>query len=136
MNEHADTTAIMKLYDHYCLGINTGDLDLFMSLWSAGAIRMGQDIPAAIGKEQVREYFKPFFAQFNTHVAIYGETEIQVSGDWAFSWGTAKLSMTPKEGGPTTQVDAKWLDILQRQADGSWKIHRDSVTNDGPPNVT
>jgi ketosteroid isomerase-like protein len=30
--------------------------------------------------------------------------------------------MTPKEGGETTSYSGKFLDILVKQADGSWKI--------------
>lgn len=136
MNEYeADVAAINELYNQYCLGANSGDLDLFMSLWTDDAIRMGQDIPAAVGKAQIQSHFVALFAQFILKIVIYGETEVQVSVDNAFSWGTATLSLTPKEGGPTAHVNAKWLDVLQRQADGSWKIHRDSVTNDGPPKV-
>ncbi len=131
----ADVAAIMTLYEQYCVGINTNNLDLFMEVWSEGAIRMGQDTPAVIGKDQVRAYFQSLFDAFNTRVVIYGETEVLVSDDMASGWGTATLEMTPRDGGSTTLLYAKWLDVLQRQADGSWKIHRDSVTNDGPPKV-
>jgi ketosteroid isomerase-like protein len=53
----------------------------------------------------------------------------------AFSRGTYTLSLTPKEGGPTTHIDGKWLDILKRQTDGSWKIYIDMVNYNGPPVV-
>jgi len=131
----ADITAINELYDQYCLAANTGDLDLFISLWADDATRMDPDIPAIVGKENIRAYFKVAFEQFNTNVAIYGETEVQVSDDLAFSRGTYTLSLTPKEGGPTTHIDGKWLDILKRQADGSWKIYIDCVNYNAPPKV-
>jgi ketosteroid isomerase-like protein len=106
-----------------------------MSLWAADAIQMGQDTPAFIGHEQIGGSYKVFFETFNLKTAIYGETEVEVSGDLAFSRGTYTLSFTPKEEGPTTHIDGKWLDILKRQADGSWKIYRDCVTNNAPPKV-
>jgi uncharacterized protein (TIGR02246 family) len=129
----ADVDAIHALYDQYCLGANTGDLDLFMSVWSDDAIRMGQDIPAVVGKEAVRGFFQPMFEGLDTHITLHGDTEVGVSGDMAYGWGNATLSMTPKGGGPTTTVDAKWLDVLKKGPDGSWKIYRDSVTNNGLP---
>lgn len=130
-----DITAINELYDQYCLAANTGDLDLFISLWADDATRMDPDLPAIVGKENIRAHFKVPFEQFNTNVAIYGETEVHVSGDLAFSRGTYTLSLTPKEGGPTTYIDGKWLDILKRQADGSWKIYIDCVNYNAPPKV-
>jgi len=131
----ADIAAINELYDQYCLGANTGDLDLFISLWTDDAIRMEPNTSAIFGKEQVRAHFKISFEQFNINVAIYGETEVQVSDDLAFSRGTYTLSLTPKEEGPTTYIDGKWLDILKRQADGSWKIYIDCINYNAPPKV-
>ena len=131
----ADITAINELYDQYCLAANTGDLDLFISLWADDATRMDPDLPAIVVKENIRAHFKPQFEQFNINVAIYGETEVQVFDDFAFSRGTCTLSVTPKEGGPTTYFDGKWLDILKRQADGSWKIYIDCVNWNAPPKI-
>jgi len=130
-----DITAINELYDQYCFGVNTGDLDLFISLWTDDAIKMDVDFPAIFGKENIRAYFKVPFEQFNINAVIYGETEVQVFDDFAFSRGTYTLSLTPKEGGPTTYIDGKWLDILKRQADGSWKIYIDCLNYNAPPKV-
>ncbi len=130
-----DISAINELYDQYCLKANAGDLESFLSLWEDNAIRMEPDSPAIFGKENIRTFFKVKFEQFNINVAIYGDTEVQVEEDLAFSRGTYTLSLTPKEGGPTTHIDGKWLDILKRQADGSWKIYIDMVNYNAPPKV-
>lgn len=131
----ADIAKINELYDQYCYGANTGDLDLFMSLWADDAIRMEQDSPAIIGKEQIRAHFKVPFEQVKIDIATYGETETEVSGDLAFSYGNFTITYTPKEEGPKTYFDGKWLDILKRQADGSWKIYCDCITFNAPPKV-
>lgn len=134
-NTEADIAAINELYKQYCLSGNAGDLESFLSLWEDNAIRMQPDVPAFFGKENIRTFFKVPFEQFNTNVAIYGDTEVQVEEDLAFSRGTYTLSLTPKEGGPTTHIDGKWLDILKRQVDGSWKIYIDMVNYNAPPKV-
>jgi uncharacterized protein (TIGR02246 family) len=131
----ADIAAINELYDQYCIQANAGDLDNFLFLWEDNAIRMEPDNPSIIGKENINFFFEVPFEQFNTNVAIYGDTEIQVTKDMAFSRGTYTLSLTPKEGGPTTHIDGKWLDILKRQTDGSWKIYIDMVNYNAPPKV-
>jgi uncharacterized protein (TIGR02246 family) len=131
----ADIAAITELYDQYCLGANTGDLDLFISCWADDAIRLEPDHSSIFGKEDIRAFFKAAFEPFNIKITIYGDTEIQVTKDMAFGRGTAMLLFTPKEGGPTIHMDAKWLDILKRQADGSWKIYRDMVNYNAPPKV-
>ncbi|MCK5208631.1 MAG: DUF4440 domain-containing protein [Cyclobacteriaceae bacterium] len=128
-----DIAAINELYAQYCIQANAGDLDNFLSLWEDDAIRMDPDKPSIIGKENIRNFFVPSFELFNVKVAVYGDIEIQISGDMAFSRGTYKLSLTPKEGGPTTHIDGKWLDINKRQTDGSWKIYIDMINYNGPP---
>ena len=131
----ADIAAINELYNQYCIHANTSDLDNFLSLWEDNAIRMDPDKPSFIGKENIRKLFEPSFELFSVNVALYGDTEIQISGDMAFSRGTYTLSLTPKEEGPTIHIDGKWLDILKRQTDGSWKIYIDMINYNGPPVV-
>jgi uncharacterized protein (TIGR02246 family) len=131
----ADIAAINALYDQYVHGANTGDLDLFISVWADDATRMEPDTPAITGKEQIRAHFKIPFEQFNIDIAVYGEGEVQVSDDLAFSRGNYTLALIPKDGGPTTKFDGKWLDILKKEADGSWKVYIDSVSYNAPPKV-
>ena len=135
VDDEADIAAINALYDQYCHAANTDDLDLFISCWADDAIRLEPDHVSIFGKENIRDFFKVLYDQFNLKIVIYGDTEIQISKDMAFGRGTATLSLTPKEGGPTTHLDAKWLDILKRQADGSWKIYIDMVNFNKPPVV-
>ena len=130
-----DIAAINELYNQYAIHANTGDFDNFLTLWEENAILMEPDIPSIIGKEKIRSFFEPSFEQFNLNVVLNDNAEIQISGDIAFSRGTYTLSVTPKEGGPTTHFDGKWLDIDRRQADGSWKIYIDMINYNAPPVV-
>ncbi len=131
----ADVVAINELIDQYCIMANAGDIEGFMSLWADDAIRMEPDRTSIVGKENIQAFFAPQFELFNINVAIYGDTEVQVFGDLSYSRGTYTLSITPKQGGPTTTLDGKWLDVEKRQADGSWKIYMLSYCYDAPPNV-
>lgn len=56
--------------------------------------------------------------------------EMRVSGDYAFERGTYRDSMRPRSGGDTIRTSGKIMRILQRQPDGSWKIHRGMSTMD------
>ena len=48
--------------------------------------------------------------------------EIRILGDLAYSHGTLEYEITPKEGGETRSYSVKFLDVLEKQVDGSWKI--------------
>jgi len=71
---------------------------------------------------------------FNIKCPIYPQ-EAKVIGNWAFGRYDCSLSLTPKEGGPTTTYDAKGIDVLKRQADGSWKYYISCWNYNGPPTV-
>jgi ketosteroid isomerase-like protein len=45
-----------------------------------------------------------------------------ILGDQAYSHGTYEFDMASKEGGETRSYSGKFLDILEKQVDGSWKI--------------
>ncbi|MFQ5813619.1 MAG: YybH family protein [Anaerolineae bacterium] len=128
----ADIAAINEIWEGYTAGANTGDLDLWISLWDVNGIRMAPDAPPVIGKEQIRAQMKVPFEQLDIEIAIDNQ-EVQVGGDWAFSRGTYTLSTTPKAGGETAHVDGKFLTVLKRQSDGTWKIFRDIFNSNVPP---
>ena len=88
-----------------------------------------------MGIEQIRAFFKEPFEPFNQDVDVYGDFELEVSDDWAFSRGNYTLALTLKNGGPGTHFDGKWLDILKKQDDGSWKLYIDCVNDNAPPKV-
>ena len=119
-----DIAAINKVYHQYAMGLSTGDIDLWMSIWINDGIRMEPDMPAITGKEQIRARMQSVLDMFKFKMTIDVE-EIKVFGDWAFSRGTYKYTMTPKKEGEPYANTGKYLTILERQADGSWKFARD-----------
>jgi ketosteroid isomerase-like protein len=50
----------------------------------------------------------------------------------AFTHGLYELVMIPKEGGDKIAIKGKFLTILKKQVDGSWKIAIDCFNNDAP----
>lgn len=53
--------------------------------------------------------------------------EVQVVGDYAFEWGTIRGRMRSR--GEEESSIYKVMRILQKQADGEWKVHR-SIWNE------
>jgi uncharacterized protein (TIGR02246 family) len=128
----ADLAAIEEIHRQYRAGANTGDLDLFMSVWADDAIRMESDMNIIKGKEKIREHFRPVFEQFDVTVTIYGDKKIQVEGDVAYSYGNFIISLTPSGGDSASHTDFKYLEIYRRRADGSWKIQIGTATTNPP----
>jgi len=128
----ADVAAINELFNQYASSINAGDIDLWISLWADDGIQMPPGNPAVIGKENIKAGLQSSFDLFNWKMTIDGE-EVKVAGDWAFARGNYTYTLTPKEEGKTIKGSGKYLSILAKQADGSWKFARDCFNNNAPP---
>ena len=136
MAQEDDAEAIVtEYYDRIKLAYATGDIDLYVGIYTADAMMMPADAPIVIGSEQIRAASQPFFdPSISVDVAIYPQ-EAVIAGDWGFARCTATHSVTPKEGGATTTLYSKVLEILKRQADGSWKCYIVCWNSDRPPTV-
>ncbi len=134
MDEESDIAAIKDMLKQYAKGCNTGDFNFWISLWSDDGVQMPSDTPARIGKEQIREYMKTVFDQFNLKCEI-DIVEGKVYGDLGLTRCTYTLDLTPKAGGETIHAmsDGKALTIYERQSDGSWKIIYDCFNSNLPP---
>ena len=130
-----DITAINEVLPQYAVAVNTGDFDLWISLWADDGVQMPPDTPARIGKEQIREAMKPGFNQMNLDITIHSIEETKVYGDLGLTRCTYTLKVTPKAGGETIIVypDGKALTLYERQSDGSWKIKYDIFNSNAPP---
>ena len=118
------TSAVNEIWDRYTSSLNAGDLDAWMSVWSDDGIQMPPGEAPLVGRGAIRARNRPLLDQFAYDMRITNE-EVGVAGGWAFTRGRYSVTLTPKAGGESTSIDGKYMTILQRQPDGSWKIHRD-----------
>jgi uncharacterized protein (TIGR02246 family) len=125
---------IKEVLNQYAVACNTGDFDLWISLWADDGTRMPSNAPATVGKEQLREAVKPDFQAMNLDMTIHIE-DAKVYGDLGLTRCTYTLRMTPKAGGEEiiAAPDGKALTLYERQSDGSWKIVYDCFNSNVPP---
>jgi len=131
-NLEADTAAIIDFENQYRSSQNAGDIDRFMSLWTEDGILMPPNGPPVIGKDQIRVGTAGYLDQF-TYDLDGTTAEVEVAGGWAFTRGTYTLTLTPKEEGQPVFIDGKYINILERQSDGSWKMHRSIFNSNVAP---
>ena len=75
---------------------------------------------------------RPLMDLFDAEMAIFPD-EVRILGDHAYSHGNYEYALKPKEGGETVSGKGKFLTILARQANGSWKIAIDCFNDNAPP---
>jgi uncharacterized protein (TIGR02246 family) len=120
----ATKVAVEGIWKEYSASLNAGDLDRWLALWTEDGVQMPPGEPSVAGKERIRTRNRAFLERFTFDISITNE-EVQTSGDWGYARGVYQARLTPKAGGKPLPIDGKYMTIMVRQADGSWKIHRD-----------
>ncbi len=131
VNDPADVQAIKDISAAWDKAWTAGNAETLASFYTADAIVMDPNKPASVGKDAMRASYEKYFDQFSDENSGVVE-DVRVSGDLAVVRGTQETKSTPKAGGPSIQDKSKWINVLQRQKDGSWKIFWDIWNTDRP----
>jgi uncharacterized protein (TIGR02246 family) len=127
----AATAAINEIWTRYSSSLNAGDIDSWLSLWTDDGVQLPPGEPPVVGKDQIRARNKGVVDKFTFNMSITNE-EAGVAGDWAFARGRYTATLTPKKPGQAVPIDGKYMTILRRQPDGTWKIYRDIFNSNVP----
>ncbi|MCB0056504.1 MAG: nuclear transport factor 2 family protein, partial [Caldilineaceae bacterium] len=107
--------------------------DRWVALWTEDGVKMPPDVPALEGKEAIYARAERGMTNAPVDEMVITALETQGAGDWAYSRGTFTVTYTIAETGVQELMDGKFMTILQRQPDGTWKIHRDIHNSNVPP---
>jgi uncharacterized protein (TIGR02246 family) len=116
--------AVDGIWKEYSASLNAGDIDRWVALWTDDGVQMPPDEAPVVGKEKIRARNGAVLQKFKFDIGITNQ-EVQTVGDLAYSRGVYKATLTPKQGGKPIPIDGKYMTILRRQPNGSWRIHRD-----------
>ncbi len=119
-----DKAAITAVSKARAKAFNNKDAKGIAQYFTEDAVLMAPGKPASKGKKAVMAYYQTIFDEFDVELDSYYE-EVEVSGDMAYGRGEAIVRLKPHKGGETVNSTAKYLNILQRQPDGSWKTTHD-----------
>lgn len=127
-----DKEAIRKLSDDWLSAIRAKDVPRLASMVTEDAVFLPPEMPPIRGRKAVEALYNSFFPQFSSVEQTASIEEIEVSGDWAFAWGTETLVLTPLgEDASPIRMEGRGMSILRRQPDGSWKYAR-GISNTVP----
>jgi uncharacterized protein (TIGR02246 family) len=127
----ADVAQVYELWNEYAAAVNDRDLERWLALWVDDAIQMPPSAPCRVGKAEIRRGMQPLFYLDIIRVVIQPE-EVRILGDQAYTHGAYHLEMVPRQGGEAKRHSGKFLDILEKQVDGSWRIAIDCHNHDAP----
>ena len=118
----ADVAQVYELWNEYAAAANERDIERWICLWIDDGIQMLPGTPNRIGKAQIRRGMQSLFDLFESRKMVIQPEEVRILGERADSHGTYELEMAHQDGGETRSYSGKFLDILEKQVDGSWKI--------------
>jgi uncharacterized protein (TIGR02246 family) len=119
-----DVSEIKTLSATRAKAFNEGNADNIAAAFTESGILMAPDMTSMTGREAVRRYYQHIFDQYKTFLES-GYKEVRVSGNLAYGVGYAKVKLVPHNGGDTLVSSAKYINLLQRQEDGSWLTTHD-----------
>src|SRR5262245_14572809 len=123
-SEEKDIAAITAVSKARADAFNQGNAAGIAVHFTEDALLMAPDKPILKGKAAVQTYYQHIFDEYETGLKSYYE-EVKVSGHLAYGRGFAEVVLTPKRGGPAMTSTSKYINIMKREADGTWKTTHD-----------
>jgi uncharacterized protein (TIGR02246 family) len=117
-----DVAKVYQLWNEVAAALNAGDMERWLALWVDDGIQMPPDAPRRVGKAEIRRGMRSQFDLYDTTKMAVHMEEVRILGEWAYSHGSYELELVPKVGGETKYYSGSFLDILEKQVDGYWKI--------------
>jgi uncharacterized protein (TIGR02246 family) len=124
-----DTEAIRKLMEEAVAALNRGDIETSLALQASDAHVLAPLRPAEIGSAAIRDSLESLFKKYSVRESRTLQ-EVEVHGRWAFTRGSYRSVLIPKDGQPAIEESGKYLEILKRDAAGAWKYYRSIWNSD------
>ena len=121
-DHEADKQALIKLCsEDWDANVLAGNMDANLDFYTEDAVRI-QNGMILNGKEEIGTILKKVRPGFTISISEDKIEDIRISGDLATVRGTFLGSWVHEEWGDTLWTKAAWVDICERQEDGSWKM--------------
>jgi len=128
-----DAAAVRAVDAEWARASSAGDGKAVAALYAADATILPPMEPIRRG-QAAKTYWVDFANSFSGPTELT-TTAVEGRGDLAYAVGTYRLTLTPKKAGakPLPVEQGKYLEVLKKQGDGSWKIVYDIWNADTPP---
>jgi uncharacterized protein (TIGR02246 family) len=118
----ADEARVRAADSVFAIGANTGDVEKVASAYAEDATLMPPNAPPIRGRAAIRGFWNGLLQAYGVELTI-GVDQLEGRGDLAYIVGHYRFVTTPKAKGTPAlpPEDGKFVEVLKRQADGSWR---------------
>jgi len=129
-----DVAAIRAADESFGKAATAGDAAALTAFYASDAVLMPPGSPALKGSEEIGKFWNGMTSAVGGPFELRN-TAVQGRGDLAFSAGEYTATLTPKKAGakPMPTEHGKYLGVLKKQPDGSWKLIYDTWNTDAAP---
>jgi len=131
-SQESDEMAINELYAQWSQAIATRGAEGYASFFVDNAALLPPNAPAVEGRDAIRKWIEKTLAEYTTKDARISFGPLKIGNGWATRRFTMTGQRVAKKGGETVQFNNKYLDVIQKQADGRWMfVYRMWSSNEG-----
>ena len=123
----ADSIAIDSTRDRWAAAYNAGDMAAVAALFTDDAVDLPGDQPAVTGRAAIQQLLTGMHTQMPARIHIAPATRFEGHGDMAIASGPFHMMVDS-----ATTLNAKYLVVFKRQADGKWLLAYDANSMDAP----
>ena len=120
----ADEAAVNDAASAWAAAFNAGNAEGVAGLYTEDAVFMRNHQPTLNGAGAIAAAMRDQMDAMETMITV-SPAETTVLGDTAIGHGTYAMTLTPKaEGSAPVTDEGSYMVVMDRQADGTWKISR------------
>ena len=127
-----DVTAVNGVRDAWAAAWKSGNAANLAALYDENALHAANHEASLQGTIALASSYGAQFGQVTPTNLVLNSDRTEVSGDLAYDFGTFQYSVTPKNGGAPVSDSGRYLVVLKKQADGTWKIVADMDNSASP----
>lgn len=133
-NTAPDKMFFEKMNNKFGNALMNGDYNTIANFYTDDAISLPNYAPMWKGKDAILEGNKKDFASGIKYSDFKANTtDVFGSGDIAYEMGTFEVSFKAPNMSTAMQDHGKYLNVWQKQSDGSWKLKADTWNSDVNP---
>jgi uncharacterized protein (TIGR02246 family) len=132
MDYENDLAEIERLHQRDMEASRSGDFETLRSIISDDAVMLPPGSGVTRGRAELEQGFRRMAEAMSGVEVLEYELdfeEVKIVGDYAFEWGYIRGAMRAREGGAVERSTYKVMRVLQKQPDGTWKVHRSIWNN-------
>lgn len=127
----SETGAAADLLKAYGAAVSSGSLERWLSLWTDAGVQMAPDAPKRASKAEIRLAMEPFFDLYENTMTV-DPRDVRLADGWGIVRGEFTHEASSKVNEERSHRTGKFLSIVEKQSDGTWKIACDCFNYDAP----